>query len=195
MAAAVEEVPVPPQVQPPEVYDFRGFEVAPRGYKMKNKRKVEELEEQVPGRMYSNACTNAINIGFFQVLHQLPNADVQWHRWFIMCAAKELHRPKNPIFLQAELESAQMTDDPPVTVIPPAKRTKRSIVGVGKVSLCQPDSAQANQFRFLLLATHVSCSLLLRILKLWWPIPVHRFFSSSLWLLHFTAAASWHKSF
>ncbi|KAK9867984.1 hypothetical protein WJX84_008727 [Apatococcus fuscideae] len=80
MAAAVEEVPVPPQVQPPEVYDFRGFEVAPRGYKMKNKRKVEELEEQ------------------------------------------------------AELESAQMTDDPPVTVIPPAKRTKRSIVGVGKES-------------------------------------------------------------
>ncbi len=47
MAAAIEEAPVPPQVQAPEVYDFRGFTVAPRGYKMKNKRKMEDLEEQV----------------------------------------------------------------------------------------------------------------------------------------------------
>ncbi|KAK9834677.1 hypothetical protein WJX74_007329 [Apatococcus lobatus] len=80
MAAAVEEIPVPPQVQPPEVYDFRGFTVAPRGYKMKNKRKIEDLEDQ------------------------------------------------------AEFESAQMTDDPPATVLPPAKRTKRSTIGVGKAS-------------------------------------------------------------
>ena len=43
-----EDAPVPPQHRPPVVHDFRRMPTTGLvGYKKKNKRKVEELEEQV----------------------------------------------------------------------------------------------------------------------------------------------------
>ncbi len=55
MAAAVEEVPVPPQYKPQPLYDFRQFPHETRGFKVGvtkygkvgTKRKLEEYAEQV----------------------------------------------------------------------------------------------------------------------------------------------------
>lgn len=55
MAAAVEEVPVPPQYKPQSLYDFRQFPHETRGFKVGvtkygkvgTKRKLEEYAEQV----------------------------------------------------------------------------------------------------------------------------------------------------
>ena len=44
---AETEVPVPPQYKDAVVIDFRNAMLGPRGYKMSNKRKMEEKEEQV----------------------------------------------------------------------------------------------------------------------------------------------------
>jgi hypothetical protein len=39
---------VPPQVRPSKIHDFRFKAWGPRGYKMNNKRKIDQLQEQVP---------------------------------------------------------------------------------------------------------------------------------------------------
>ena len=44
---AETEVPVPPQYKDAVVIDFRNAMLGPRGYKMSNKRKMDEKEEQV----------------------------------------------------------------------------------------------------------------------------------------------------
>ena len=48
---AADAVPVPPQVKLPEIYDFRNSSTAPKGFKERRKRKLEQVQCSQPSHM------------------------------------------------------------------------------------------------------------------------------------------------
>ena len=61
---AAEGVPVPPQHTQPALFDFRRSANGPRGYKCKNKRKLDDYQEQV------RRCTE-----------DMPALEASVHKW------------------------------------------------------------------------------------------------------------------
>ena len=150
---AETEVPVPPQYKDAVVIDFRNAMLGPRGYKMSNKRKMDEKEEQVLlfGYFLSHRTTVSRMLRILAHYGSLPHLLLH----FSSCVRHPSQHVRKvfislSVFDQADAEANEMQEADTIGVpVQSSKRQKLNIVGIGKVGIFQahPYSLKLSQAR------------------------------------------------